>query len=250
VRNRSPLVSNLENAFSRKLSAYVKLSDTDLTVLSNLYRRRRFFLAGHELIHQGQTDKTAYLMFSGWAVSYKVLALGSRQIVDFHIPGDFLGLRSMMSGATDHNVEAITSVQVSLLGRQELDPWAVEAPKLAAGVHWASARDEAVVVERLVDLGRRSATERVAHLLLELAARLRLVGFADNAGFACPLSQYLLADALGLSAVHVNRVLRQLREAKLVTFQNGSVVFDNYEGTVELAGFDQTYLDQDRCLPC
>jgi CRP-like cAMP-binding protein len=118
-------------------------------------------------------------------------------------------------------------------------------PRLATAVLWAASRDEAMVVEHLVDLGRRSASERMAHFLLELGARLRLVGLADKKSFACPLSQYLLADALGLSAVHVNRVLRELREEGLVTFQKGQVIFDDYDGLVDFAAFDRTYLDHE-----
>jgi CRP-like cAMP-binding protein len=248
VRNPSLLPSNWENSFARKLSAAVSLSEKDLAIISDLYRRRRRFLAGQELIHQGQTEKTVFVLFSGWAFSYKVQASGSRQIVDFQIPGDLMGLRSTMFDVVDQSVETITPIQASLFSCQELEEWAQESPRLARAVQWAAARDGAVVVERLVDLGRRSATERVAHFLLELAARLRLVGLADSSSFSFPLSQYLLADALGLSAVHANRVLRQLREGGLVTFQSGTVVFDNYEGLVECASFDQTYLDQDRPL--
>jgi CRP-like cAMP-binding protein len=118
-------------------------------------------------------------------------------------------------------------------------------PRLATAVLWAASRDEAMVVEHLVDIGRRSAPVRMAHFLLELGSRLRLVGLADRTGYDCPLSQYLLADALGLSAVHVNRVLRELREEGLVTFQKGRVVFDNYDGLVDFAGFDRDYLDHD-----
>jgi CRP-like cAMP-binding protein len=102
-----------------------------------------------------------------------------------------------------------------------------------------------MVVEHLVDLGRRTATERMAHFMLELGARLRLVGMGDKTGFACPLSQYLLADALGLSAVHVNRVLRELRENGMLTFQKGRVTFDDYDALVEFSDFDREYLDHD-----
>jgi CRP-like cAMP-binding protein len=100
------------------------------------------------------------------------------------------------------------------------------------------------VVEHLVDLGRRDAAERMAHFLLELGARLALVGLGSKDGYACPLTQYLLADALGLSAVHVNRVLRQLREAGMVTFRDGCVAFDRYDELVKFAQFDPAYMDQ------
>jgi CRP-like cAMP-binding protein len=116
--------------------------------------------------------------------------------------------------------------------------------RLATAVLWAASRDEAMMVEHLVDLGRRSAEERMGHFLLELGARLQLVGLADSYGFDCPLTQYHLADALGLSAVHVNRVLRHLREEGLVTFQKGRVVFDDVDRLKERAGFDTAYLDQ------
>ena len=101
------------------------------------------------------------------------------------------------------------------------------------------------MVEHLVNLGRRSAEERMAHFLLELGARLMLIGIGDKSGYDCPLTQYHLVDALGLSAVHVNRVLRHLRDDGLVTFQKSRVVFDDLERLADLAGFDIAYLDQD-----
>ena len=101
------------------------------------------------------------------------------------------------------------------------------------------------MVEHLVNLGRRNAHERTAHFLLELGARLKLIGLATNEGYACPLSQYMLADALGLTAVHINRVLRELREDGLLTFQKGRVSFDDFDRLVAAVDFDKTYLDQD-----
>ncbi|PTE16148.1 Crp/Fnr family transcriptional regulator [Pseudogemmobacter blasticus] len=234
-----------DSPFARKLSAFVRLAPGDLSVMSDLYRRRRRFAVGVDMIHQGQTDHAAYVLASGWACSYKILPSGNRQIVDIQIPGDFLGLRSVLFRTSDHNVEPITVVHASEVTQRDLLSAFSETPRLATAVLWAASRDEAMVVEHLVDLGRRNATERMAHFLLELGARLRLVGLADKAGFACPLSQYLLADTLGLSAVHVNRVLRELREEGLVTFQKGHVTFDDYEALVEFAGFDRAYLDHE-----
>ncbi len=234
-----------DSPFARKLSAFVALSPTDLTVISDLYRRRRRFEVGVDMIHQGQTDQCAYVLASGWACSYKILQGGTRQIVDFQIPGDFLGLRSVLFRTSDHNVEPITPVQASEVQQRDLLEAFTKTPRLATAVLWAASRDEAMVVEHLVDLGRRSASERMAHFLLEIGTRLRLVGLADRSGFTCPLTQYLLADALGLSAVHVNRVLRELREEGLLTFQRGRVVFDDYDALVEFSNFDRAYLDHD-----
>lgn len=101
-----------------------------------------------------------------------------------------------------------------------------------------------MVVEHLVDLGRRSAVQRIGHFLLELGARLNLVGLADKYGYSCPLTQYHLADVSGLTAVHVNRVLRTLREDGLVTFRDGLVIFNDYDKLAALVDFDPVYLDQ------
>ena len=220
-------MSILQGPLTRKLSAFVALGAADLETLSQFHRRRRSFLSGHEMIHEGQKSQSAFILAEGWACSYKMLPDGERQIVDFQIPGDFLGLRSVLLRTTDHSVEAITRIEASeVLASDMLDGFA-RAPRLATAVLWAASRDEAMVVEHLVSIGRRSAEERMVHFLLELGARLELVGLGDRAGFDCPLTQYHLADVLGLSAVHVNRVLRHLREEGLLTFQKGHVSFDD-----------------------
>lgn len=239
------LGTHLENTpLVRKLGAFVALSDAELSVLETLHKRRRTFVAGRDLVHQGQSNQAAYILISGWACSYKLLQNGQRQIVDFQIPGDFLGLRSVLLHISDHSIEPVTDIEVTeVLVTDLLDAFA-RTPRLATAVLWAASRDEAMVVEHLVDIGRRNAAERMAHFLLELGARLSLVGMGSKAGFACPLTQYLLGDALGLSAVHVNRVLRKLREAGMVTFRDGFVAFDAYDRLAEFAEFDPTYLDQ------
>jgi CRP-like cAMP-binding protein len=197
------------------------------------------------MIHEGQTHASAFILAEGWACSYKILPDGERQIVDFQIPGDFLGLRSILFRTSDHSIEAVTPIEVSEVVATDIFDAFSHAPRLATAVLWAASRDEAMVVEHLVNLGRRSAEERMAHFLLELAARLKLVGLGDMTGYDCPLTQYHLADALGLSAVHVNRVLRHMREEGFVTFQKGRVVFDDFVRLKGLAGFDTAYLDQD-----
>ncbi|MGX6647069.1 Crp/Fnr family transcriptional regulator [Maricaulaceae bacterium MS644] len=234
---------DLQSPLARKLEAFVALSDVDRATLARLTRRRKSFRAGHQLIHEGQENAAAYIMAEGWANSYKLLPEGERLIVDVQIPGDFLGLRSVLFRTSDHTIEAVTRIEVSeVLSSDILDAFAT-APRLATAVLWAASRDEAMVVEHLVNLGRRSAEERMAHFLLELGSRLQLIGIGDATGYDCPLTQYHLADALGLSAVHVNRILRQLRENGLVTVQKKRVTYDNLEGLSQLAGFDIAYLD-------
>jgi CRP-like cAMP-binding protein len=119
-----------------------------------------------------------------------------------------------------------------------------QQPRLGVAFLWAASRDEAMVVEHLVNCGRRSAMVRTAHFLLELGLRLQFAGLGSDAGFACPLNQYLLADAVGLTAIHVNRILRQLRERKLLTFRDGHVTFHDLPRLCQLAGHHTGYLDQ------
>ena len=220
------------------------LSGVELSALESLHKRRRTFVAGRDLVHQGQSDQAAYILMSGWACSYKILHDGQRQIVDFQVPGDFLGLRSVLLHLSDHSVEPVTDIEVTEVLASDLLAAFARTPRLALAIFWAASRDEAMVVEHLVGIGRRDAAQRMAHFLLELGSRLALVGMGDKEGFACPLTQYLLADATGLSAVHVNRVLRQLREKKLLTYRDGFVPFLDYPGLTAFADFDPTYLDQ------
>jgi CRP-like cAMP-binding protein len=228
----------------RKLGALVALTDVELRVLDALHKRRRTFATGRDLVHQGRADQATYILVSGWAVAYKILEDGQRQIIDFLIPGDFIGLRGMVSHLSDHSVEPVTDIEVTEVPVADFMTALADTPRMAIAVFWATSRDEAMVVEHLINIGRRDAAVRVAHFLLELGARLALVGLGSKAGYACPLTQYLLADALGLSSVHVNRVLRQLRDKGMVTFRDGFVTFDDYGRLTEFAGFDPEYLDQ------
>jgi CRP-like cAMP-binding protein len=121
-----------------------------------------------------------------------------------------------------------------------------EYPRLGAALFWAASRDDAMVVEHLVNIGRRSALERTAHFFIELAERLSLVGLVTEAEFRCPLSQFVLADALGLTSIHVNRTLRQLRERKLLTVRRRVATIHDLAGLRKLAGFKCGYLSARR----
>ena len=167
---------------ARKLGAFVALSEAELSVLEGLHKRRRTFVAGRDLVHQGQSDQAAYILISGWACSYKLLEDGQRQIVDFQIPGDFLGLRSVVLHLSDHSVEPVTDIEVTEVHVSDLMKTFSDTPRLATAVLWAASRDEAMVVEHLINIGRREADVRVAHFLLELGARLTLVGLGSKTG--------------------------------------------------------------------
>lgn len=236
-------MSRLTSPLTRKLSAVVALSDADLTILTGFHQRRKTFLPGDAMVIEGQTKPMAFILADGWACSYKRLPDGGRQIVDIQVPGDFLGLRNILFRTADYNIEAVTRLEASVVLSAEIQDGFAKSPRLTAALLWAASRDEAMLVEHLVNVGRRSAEERMGHFLLEIGARLRLVGLGDNLGYDCPLTQSHLADVLGLTAVHVNRVLRKLREHGLVTFRNGHVTFDGFDGLKNFAGFEMDYLD-------
>lgn len=229
---------------ARKPGAFVALSDVELSVLDGLHKRLRTFVAGRDLEHQGQSDQAAYILIYGWACSHKLLADGQRQIVDFQIPGAFLGFRCVALHIWDHTIEPITDIEVTEVHVADLLGVFSHTPRLATYVFWAGSNGEAIVVEHLVNVGRRDAAERTAHFLLELGARLSLVGMGSKAGYARVFSQYLMAAALGPSAVHVDRVLSTLRDSGIVTFRDSFVTFDDYEDLVGFADFEPTYLDQ------
>ena len=237
-----------QTPFGLKLGAFMNLTVEESAELSQLHSRRKKFAHGTDMIYQGQPKKAAYVLASVWACSYRLLSGGERQIISFNIPGDFLGMRSMMAHNTDHNIEPVTRAEASEVLAADLSQTFKNSPRFTAAMLWAISRDEAILMEHLVGIGRRDAKERTAHLLLELHARLKLVKMTSSSSFACPLTQYLLGDALGLSAVHVNRVLRELREDGLVTFQHGEVEFHDMKGLIALADFDSDYLDQNGVL--
>jgi CRP-like cAMP-binding protein len=232
----------MQTPLARKLAHYVALDAEEIIALEALQRPPRVFGPGTELGFEGQQGQKAFILSSGWVCSYKSLRDGSRQIVDFQVPGDFIGVRNILFRTSEHSFETVTDVALSEVSVEDLFAVFGAAPRLATAILWALSCEEAMVVEHLVDIGRRSALVRTAHFLLELGARLRMVGLASADGYDCPLTQYLLADALGLSAIHLNRVLRQLRETGLLTFRDGCVQFDDLDRLVRLAEFDMAYL--------
>jgi CRP-like cAMP-binding protein len=225
---------------ARKLNSFVQLSDPELACLADLQTKPMQVESGKELVHEGQTGHVAYILQAGWACSFKLLPDGGRQIINFPLPGDCVGLRSVLLRTSDHSFSALTDVLVSSVEASRMMQIFNEFPRLGASILWAASREEAMVVEHLVSIGRRSAIERTAHFFFELRERLRLVGLATDTEFVCPLNQYVLADALGLSAIHVNRVLRQLRERRLLTLKGRKVIIEDVAALKALAGYQES----------
>jgi CRP-like cAMP-binding protein len=236
-------ISSFDSALSRKLNKFLPLSPDEMKCLAEMQSTPVKVKKGKQLTHEGQTGHKAFVLQSGWACSFKDLKNGARQIISFPIAGDCVGLRSVLLKTADHSFSALTDAVVSPVERTHLMQSVTKFPRLGAALLWAASRDEAMVVEHLVNIGRRTATERTAHFFMELAERLSLVGLATEATFRCPLSQFVLADALGLTAIHVNRVLRLLREQKLLTMKKGEVHIHDLNGLRKLAGFQGGYLN-------
>jgi CRP-like cAMP-binding protein len=209
-----------------------------LEFLANLQSAPFTLARGKELVHEGELRQSAYILQAGWACSFKLLRDGGRQIITFPVPGDCIGLRSTLLRTSDHSFSALTDTVMTRIAAPRLEQMFTDFPYLGAAVLWATSRDEAMIVEHLVSIGRRSAIERTAHFFLELFDRLKLVGLTSQDEFECPLNQYALSDALGLSTIHVNRVLRQLREQKLMTFKEHRVALHDPAALKALAGYE------------
>ena len=231
------------SVLARKLNTFLALSPDELNCLAEMQSTPLKVKRGKQLTQEGQTEHKVFVLQAGWACSYKDLSGGSRQIISFPIAGDCVGLRSVLLRTADHSFSALTDAVVSPVEGTRILRCITEFPRLGAALMWAASRDEAMVVEHLVNLGRRNAVERTAHFFMELAERLSLVGLATEAEFPCPLSQSVLADALGLTSIHVNRVLRQLRELKLLTMKQRTVHIHDLSGLRKLAGFQGGYLN-------
>lgn len=239
----TPLITRLQR-FTRFTSAEIRyLEGPNPTVMEAKGKTT--------LYHEGQEQAEIFLLISGWACCSKTLRDGRRQVVDFAVPGDMMGLRSLVLRTADHSSSTISACRIWKLRRDHIRNIFEKQPGIAIALLWALACNEAVMVERLVSLGRRTALESMGHLFVELLDRLRLVGLGTNDEFECPLTQDDLADALGITTVHVNRVLRQLRERKIATFRNQKVIIHDVGQLAGFAGYDFSTLSQPppRLLP-
>lgn len=223
----------------RRLGALAALSEEETALVLGLAGRAEPYTPGQELVPQGGPIRRARLILDGWACRQRTLADGRRQIIGFLLPGDVIGLRRQPGPLELSATVALTRVQcldASPLREavvRELGRW----PGLAAALRRAERVEEAQLLDHVTRLGRQTAYERVAHLLLELHARLTVTGLAVGPSFPMPLTQETLADALGLSVVHVNRILQQLRREELVELRAGRAVLLQPELLAEIADF-------------
>jgi CRP-like cAMP-binding protein len=179
---------------------------------------------------------------AGLACRYRILGDGRRQITSFLIPGDICDLYAFLLKTMDHSVAAITPVRLADMAWQEVLDLTYNHPRIAAALWWSALQEEAILRERIVALGRRDARGRVAYLLCELFWRHKLVGLADGHLVTLPLTQNDLADALGLTPVHVNRVLQEFRRSGLLSLEQRTLTLHKLERLQQIAEIKQDYL--------
>jgi PAS domain S-box-containing protein len=238
-----PSVSRGTAALVRKLAAISELTDADMQRLAALEQRQQLVPARVALVDGETNGQPPVVIASGWAHSYQLLADGSRQIINFHLPGDLLGNNFGVVPVAGTVAATLTDCLVGRVDGSLFEQIRRSPGRLAEALHWASAREKAIIQQHLVSTGRRSALAGLAHLLLELGERLKTVLLAEDSGFRCPLTQEHLADALGLTPIHVNRMLRELRQMDALTFRRGFVHFHDRDKLVRLAEYEPGFLD-------
>lgn len=220
-RTAPELVEGLLHPILRRLGGLAPLSEGDVTLLRSLGGRVERHRTGDELLIEGDTARRARFVVSGWAGAQRVLPDGRRQVFGFALPGDGIGLYPRAAPPAPFTVVAATPMQTV-----DAEPFLAAvregaAPGLTKAFSAASRADDARLLDHVIRLGRQTAYERVAHFLLELHDRLDAVGLVQQRRFPLPLTQEILADTLGLSIVHVNRTLQQMRRDGVVEWRSG-----------------------------
>jgi len=201
----------------RRLASMVDLDDSDRMALRNAAARERTIKARGEVLQEGKPIRERLLVLSGWAARVRILQDGRRQIINFTLPGDLIGNCSHANPLASSTIAALTPLTVCAL------PDAATSPALCEAYAMSAATEEAYLLAQIVRLGRMTASERVEDLLLELMERLELTGLARNGHYAMPITQETMADALGLTSVHVNRMLQRSKQAKRLRWARGTM---------------------------
>jgi len=231
----------------RKLEQFTRLSSADKAALEQAASLKLRQLAPKEdLIREGDKPRQVNLILEGWAYRYKTLEDGRRSIAAFMVPGDLGDLRMFILKQMDHSVGALTPVRVAQIPGDPILDLTEGSPRLSRALWWNSLVEEAIAREWIANVGQRDATERLAHLFCEIFVRLRAVGLTNGHSCELPVTQGQLADATGLSAVHVNRTLQDLRAAGLVSLRGKTLTISDLEALQRAALFNANYLHLDR----
>lgn len=230
------------NPMIAKLATVADLRESDVEKLIALCDDVRTVPPKQDILSEGERPDHVHVILEGWAARYKTLSDGARQIVAYLIPGDFCDLHVAVLGRMDHGIVALSRCRVAYIPSEALDELTSHHNGLTRALWWATLVDEGVLREWILNVGRRSALERIAHLLCEMHARMQMVGLVEDGRLALPLTQEELADTTGLTAVHVNRTLQRLRKANLIELGKGMLTIVDVPALREAAGFNGNYL--------
>ncbi|MEL7253960.1 MAG: Crp/Fnr family transcriptional regulator [Pseudomonadota bacterium] len=233
-------------ALVRKLGTMTLLSEEEVQYLDGLHTNRVSVAKGVDFIEDGQDFAATFIVMRGWVVRYALTQDGKRQILSFALPGDILGFHSNFRRTASYSAAALVDTELAAVEPTRMVEISRQFPVLAAGLSWSTAREFSILGDQALRLGRLTAYERVSHILLELWHRLRLVGETDQHWMDLPMTQNDLADALGLSIVHINRQLRRLRSEGLITIVNDCVRLEDIERLIDVSGFQRDHLTEFR----
>ena len=230
------------NRFVEKLGGLSTLDAADVAAIGRDTAGARRIGTRVDLIREGDRPGAMFVILEGWACRYKILPGGTRQVLAFLMPGDACDLNVGLLAEMDHSIQTITPALVATVARATMDAMMAAHPNVARAMQIAQLVDAAPMRAWLISMGRRSSTERVAHLMCELYLRARISGVISEAELEVPLSQLLLADALGMTPVHLNRVLKALRQTGAMDLKRGKLIIADPVKLVRIAGFDENYL--------
>ena len=226
----------------RKLESIVTLSDEEKGALASMPMQVTDIRADQDIVREGDRPSRSCLLLDGFTCTYKMTGEGKRQIMAFHVPGDIPDLQSLHLEVLDNSLGTITPCKVGFIQHETLHALCARFPRIAAALWRETLIDGAIYREWVVNVGRRTAHGRIAHLFCEMVARLQVVGLVEGDSCALPIVQSELADATGLSTVHVNRTLKDLRAAGLIRLEEGSLQVLDWQGLQRAGDFDPAYL--------
>ena len=226
----------------RKFERFTRLSRDDRRALEVVSGATIQFEAREDVIREGDKPDHVNLVVEGWLCRYKQLEDGRRQIIALLLPGDLCDTHIFVLDRMDHSIGTLTAAKVSTISRMQLEAIAADNPRLHQALRWDMLLTAAIQREWTVNLGQRTAFERVGHLFCELFMRLKAVGLAEGPSFALPITQADLANALGLSVVHMNRTLQDLRRSGLIVLKGRVLTIPDIAALKVASMFDPTYL--------
>lgn len=237
------LLPYMTNPFLLNLGQRDHLSPEEVGIVEQLSTRRRRFAAKSDIVCEGDKPQDSCLLLSGFAARYNVLENGRRQITAVHIAGEFVDLHSLLLAEMDHSVLALNDCEIALVSHEILRDLTHTHPHLTRMFWTMTIIDAAVYRQWLVAAGRLSAVAQIGHFLCELYVRLNVVELAGDHTFRLPMSQSDLGDAMGLSLVHVNRTLQELRRDGYIEWQGDQVKILDWAGLKKVSEFDPVYLN-------